>query len=553
MVANDGISLALWGGEIHTLLGENGAGKSTLLNILSGMLQPDEGQIWVRGREVKLTSPQAALKQGIGTVYQHFTLVPTLSVLENIILGAESGWLLDLGRAEQRLQTWLGDFGLPVAPGVEVRHLSLGQQQRVEIIKVLYRGSQVLLLDEPTSVLTPPEVQELFAMLRRLTARGVAVVFISHKLDEALAISDRITVLRQGRQVGRLEPDELRRESRELITGRIVKLMFGDGSSQILGEGRNLGHVASDENPSPRRWRDTPKGERGAGESPLSPWDALRAGGGVRVRAIYEGESDRPESLSRQPEKTVPLCTLEHISVRSNRGALAVREVNLSLYAGEIFGLAGVDGNGQKELAEVMAGQRRAASGRVIVAGHDVTNRGVAAVEQAGLGYVTDERLAEGTVPALSLAENLVLKGFRQPPFSRWTVLKRKVMAAHAERLVQQFKIKAAHVWVQVGTLSGGNVQKLLLARELAAAPRVLVCSQPTQGLDVMTTQFVLQTLRAQADQGAAILLISSELEELLALSDRLGVMYNGRLQEVALPDRANREKIGRLMLGVAG
>lgn len=266
---------------------------------------------------------------------------------------------------------------------------------------------------------------------------------------------------------------------------------------------------------------------------------------------IYEEERDRLENLPRQPEKAVPLCTLEHVSARSDRGALAVQEINLTLHAGEIFGLAGVDSNGQKELAEVMAGQRQVSHGRVIVAGVDVTNRGVAAVEEAGLGYVTDERLAEGTVPALSVAENLVLKGFRRPPFSRWTLLNRTAIAAHAERLIQQFKIKAAHVWVRTGTLSGGNVQKLLLARELAAVPKVLVCSQPTQGLDAVTTQFVLQTLRAQADQGAAILLISSELEEILALSDRLGVMYNGRLREVP-PDRADREKIGRLMLGAA-
>lgn len=245
VLANDHISLTLSGGEIHTLLGENGAGKSTLLNILSGMLQPDKGQILVRGREVKLASPHEALRQGIGTVYQHFTLVPTLSVLENIILGAETGFRLDLRRAEQRLQALLGDFGLPVSPGVAVQHLSLGQQQRVEIIKALYRGSQILLLDEPTSVLTPPEVRDLFALLRSLKVKGVAVVFITHKLDEALTISDRITVLRQGRQVGHLGPDELHRENQAVITGRIVRLMFGEGQPPIFA---GLEHARSDEN-----------------------------------------------------------------------------------------------------------------------------------------------------------------------------------------------------------------------------------------------------------------------------------------------------------------
>jgi simple sugar transport system ATP-binding protein len=554
VLANDRLSLTLSGGEIHTLLGENGAGKSTLLNILSGMLQPDKGQIMVRGREVKLTSPHEALRQGIGTVYQHFTLVPTLSVLENIVLGAATGFRLDLRWAEQRLQALLGDFGLPVSPGVEVQHLSLGQQQRVEIIKALYRGSQVLLLDEPTSVLTPPEVQDLFALLHSLKAKGVAIVFISHKLDEALAISDRITVLRQGRQVGHLKPEDLRRDSRKISTGRIVKLMFGEESSQVLDSSfdPSLRNSVSQRNWVSKRSLDTSYENRveALAETPSQ----RSAEASTPTTSIYEGELDRLSSLPQHAkrEKAVPLCTLEHVSARSDRGTLAVQEVNLTLHAGEIFGLAGVDGNGQKELAEVMAGQRRAAGGQIMVAGVDVTNRGVAAVEQAGLGYVTDERLTEGTVPVLSVAENLVLKGFRRPPFSWGIVLNRTAIAANAEHLMAQFKIKAANLGVRTGTLSGGNVQKLLLARELAAAPKVLVCSQPTQGLDAVTTQFVLQTLRAQAEQGAAILVISSELEELLALSDRLGVMYNGRLREVSPSERANREKIGRLMLGAA-
>jgi simple sugar transport system ATP-binding protein len=501
VIANDRISLTLRGGEIHTLLGENGAGKSTLMNILSGMLPPDAGKILVQGQPVQLTSPQQALKHGIGTVYQHFTLVSNLSVLENIILGADSGFILDLGRAEQRLHQLWQEFGLSVSPQVEVQHLSLGQQQRIEIMKALYRGSQVLLLDEPTSVLTPPEVLELFGMLRRLRANGVAVVFITHKLDEALALSDRITILRQGRWVGELGPDELGGANRAALTQRIVALLFGS-------------HTAPAPTPAP--------------------------------------DLDKTPLHSQERPRPNPIFSLDQVTVLNDQGTVAVRQLSLNLWAGQIFGLAGVDGNGQKELAEAIAGQRWLASGQIRLNGTDMTNKGVNVAQQAGIGYVTDERLAEGSVAALSVAENLVLKEFRRPPFARWALLNRPAIAVHAQQLVQQFKIKTAGIQARVATLSGGNVQKLLLARELAAAPKVLVCSQPTQGLDALTTQFVLQSLRAQADQGAAILLISAELEELLAWSDRLGVMYNGRLVELLPQDQANRDKIGRLMLGVS-
>lgn len=501
VVANDHISLTIRGGEIQTILGENGAGKSTLINILSGMLQPDEGQIFLHGQAVKLTSPHEALRLGIGTVYQHFTLASNLSVIENVILGADSGFILNLHQAEQHLQEMLGDFGLAVSPRLEIQHLSLGQQQRVEIIKALFRGSQVLLLDEPTSVLTPREVSELFEMLRRLRAKGLAVVFITHKLDEALAISDRITVLRQGQRIGQFGAEELRQQDRATIIERIVEMMFG-------------------------RSTPFPTSSNELGVTPLAD----------RVSPLRSNE---------------PICVLDHVTALGDRGSVAVRDVTLHLQAGEIFGIAGVDGNGQKELAEVIAGQRPVIQGQVRLGGIDVTNRGTSAVERRGIGYVTDDRLGEGCVTDLSVAENLALKVINQSPFSRWMVLNHPAIDRYARNLIRRFGLKTPGPWAKVGTLSGGNIQKLLLARELALAPKVLVCNQPTQGLDLLTAQFVLRTLRDQADQGTAVLLISSELDEIMVLSDRIGVMYNGQLLEASPQDRADRETIGRLMLGL--
>ncbi len=493
MVANDDLWLTICGGEIHTILGENGAGKSTLMNILAGMLRPDGGRLCINGQEVTLESPQAALRHGIGTVYQHFTLVPSLSVIENVILGLDLGFVLDLDRAEQQLKSLLGDFGLAVAPRTEVRYLSLGQQQRVEIIKTLFRGSQLLLLDEPTSVLTPPEVRELFAILSQLKNRGIGIVFITHKLDEALEISDRITILREGKKVGAFGPSDLAQGEPGALAGQIVAAMFGGPTpTHLTGAGRS--------------------------RQVLGP----------------------------------PLCTLSQITALDDRGVPAVQGVSLQLQAGEIFGIAGVDGNGQKELGEVLAGQRLVSQGQVMLAGLDLTNRGVTAAAQAGIGYVTDDRLGEASVPKLSVAENAVLKVFNQRPFSRWTVLNRAAIADHTQRLIRDFKIKTPGPEVQLSTLSGGNIQKLLLARELARRPKLLVCNKPTQGLDVLTAESILQMLRTQADQGMTVLLISSDLDEILEVSNRVGVMVKGRLVGVFPRGEANGEKLGRLMLGLS-
>ncbi len=495
VVANEAVSLAIYPGEVQAVLGENGAGKSTLMNILAGMLQPDAGQILVDGRPVKLDSPRAALRQGIGTVYQHFTLVASLSLIENVTLGLDDGFVPDFNGVERRLGELMAAFGLAVSPRVEVRHLSRGQQQRVEIIKALLRGSRVLLLDEPTSVLAPAEVNELFQILRSLKTQGVAVVFITHKLDEALAISDRITVLHQGRRVAEWGPAELARSGRAGLTRQIIETMFGG----------------------------QPPAEREI--SPVSP--------------------PKGEPVAR--------CILSGVTALDDRGAVVVRQVSFQLRAGEIFGLAGVDGNGQKELVEVMAGQRPVLAGEIRVDEIPITNRGTAAARRAGIGYVTDDRLGEGSLPSLSIAENIILKVMSRPPFSRWALLNRPAIKTYAQELIRAYGIKTTGPGMRAGTLSGGNLQKLLLARELALKPRVLLCNKPTQGLDWMTTQFTLGTLRAEANRGMAILLVSSELDELVEFCDRIGVMAGGRLVDVLPRGRADRVTLGRLMLGSSG
>jgi simple sugar transport system ATP-binding protein len=489
VLANDRVSLDLWPGEIHAVLGENGAGKTTLMNILAGMYQPDSGTIRIAGEEVHVSSPVDAIQRGIGTVYQHFTLVPNLSILENVALGGDTGFVLNLGGIETRLSQMLAEFGLEVSPQTEIRYLGLGQRQRVEIIKALLRGSRVLLLDEPTSVLTPGEVDSLLELLRRLRGQGVAVVLITHKLGEALAVSDRVSVLRAGRNVGELGPDALRGASVENVRRRIVEQMFG-GSE-----------------PAPSR-----NGDRAAAG------DVLYA--------------------------------LRDVSTVREHGAAALKNVSLELRSGEVFGIAGVDGNGQKELGEVIAGQRRVAYGKASYLGHDFTNRGVAASTKAGIGYVTDDRLHEGSVAASSVAENVALKAIARKPFSNGFWLNRRAMDERARQLIADFSVKTPGPTTPIGMLSGGNIQKLLLGRELSLNPRLLVVNKPTNGLDLRTTAFIWLQLRSQADAGNAVVLISSEIEELLEISDRIGVMYNGELLAVLPRAQATPEVLGELMLG---
>ncbi|MGI9255188.1 MAG: ABC transporter ATP-binding protein, partial [Thermomicrobiales bacterium] len=383
VVANDDVNLTLREGEVHALLGENGAGKTTLMSILSGMYQPDGGEILLDGQPLRIGSPAEALEKGIGAVYQHFTLVPNMSVIENVALGAGTNVVLDMNAAEHDLQAQLGEFGLNVSPRSKVSDLSIGQRQRVEIVKVLSRGTRVLLLDEPTSVLTPAEVQGLLELILQLKKRGVAVVIITHKLDEALAVSDRVTVLRGGRKVAELGPDQIAAGTRSDAKRRVVEAMFGGGA--------------------------------GAGEATV-PVGGAASGGSV-------------------------LLLLRDVRADGNQGAEAVRGITLELRAGEIFGIAGVDGNGQKELGEVIAGQRQVRSGTVTLDGRDITNDGVAKASALGIGYVTDERLHEGCVQSATVADNSVLKAIRRKPFSNGFWLDRKAIDAHARALIQEFDV----------------------------------------------------------------------------------------------------------------
>ncbi|MFN8593035.1 MAG: ABC transporter ATP-binding protein [Thermomicrobiales bacterium] len=488
VLANDRISLDLWPGEIHAVLGENGAGKTTLMNILAGMYQPDSGSIEIGGEPVHIDSPADGLRRGIGTVYQHFTLVPNLSILENVVLGADSGLILQFGDTEAKVASMLRDFGLDVSPRTEVRNLALGQRQRVEIIKVLLRGSRVLLLDEPTSVLTPGEIASLLDLLRRLRDQDVAVVLITHKLGEALAVSDRVTILRAGRKVGEFGPDVMAGQSKESVRQRIVEMMFGGAQpGATSGERRVTSEV---------------------------------------------------------------LLTLRNVATLPERGAPALHDLSLALVRGEVFGIAGVDGNGQRELGEVIAGQRHVSSGHVLLGNRDITNIGVNAATRLGIGYVTDDRLHEGSVASATIAENVALKAVGRRPFSNGFWLDRAAMAAEARQMIADYSVKAPGPDAAIGTLSGGNIQKLLLARELALDPELLVCNKPTTGLDLKTTRFVLNALRQQASAGKVVVLISSELDELLDVSDRIGVMYNGQLVAVMPRAEADQEILGNLMLG---
>jgi ABC-type uncharacterized transport system ATPase subunit len=521
VIANDRISLALWPGEIHAVLGENGAGKTTLMNVLAGMYQPDSGSIRIAGQEVQIASPADALHRGIGTVYQHFTLVPNLSILENVVLGEEGGVLVDLPAAEGRVTSLLADFGLDVSPHTEIRHLALGQRQRVEIIKVLFRGSRVLLLDEPTSVLTPGEVTSLLNLLRRLRDQGIAVVLITHKLGEALAVSDRVTILRGGRNAGDLGPDVLSIASRESVRQRIVEQMFGGSQSAET----RLSMASANNGVIPRNEESRLRGAPGRGET----------------RFFADAQNDTPSAA---------LLALRDISTLGDRGVPALHDLSLELHGGEVFGIAGVDGNGQKELGEVIAGQRPVTSGQVLFDGVDITNRGVGAATRLGIGYVTDDRLHEGSVAGSSITDNVALKSVGRKPFSNGFWLNRRAMAEHARRLIAEFDVKTPGPDTAIGMLSGGNIQKLLLARELALDPKLLVCNKPTTGLDLRTARFVLQSLRRQADAGKVVVLISSELDELMEISDRIGVMYNGQLVADMPRNEADPEALGDLMLG---
>jgi simple sugar transport system ATP-binding protein len=483
--ANDGVTLRVRRGSVHAVLGENGAGKSTLMNILYGLYQPDEGRIQVGGREVQIDSPRTALRLGIGMVHQHFMLVGPLTVVENAVLGTGGRRLrLDLEAAARRLRQLARSFGFEIEPHAAVWQLPIGMQQRVEILKLLYHEADILILDEPTSVLTPNETGPFFDVLRRLRAAGKTILFITHKLDEVMAVADRVTVMRHGRVSAEVE-------AAETDPRALARLMVG---------------------------RDV-------------VFDVAR-------------EAGTPGRV---------MLAVEDARARSDRGTVALDGISLTVRAGEILGVAGVDGNGQTELAEVIAGLRPLTSGRVRLADRDVSGASVAERKHRfRLGYVPEDRQRTGLVLGRSAGLNLILRNYRQRAFARLGFLDLGAVRAHGARLVRQYDIRLRDLDQPVRYLSGGNQQKLILAREIEDRPDVLVVSQPTKGLDVGAIEFVQRTLLEERRRGAAILYISTELEHLMAVSDRIGVLFGGRLTGLLDIAEVTPERLGLLMAGVA-
>jgi ABC-type uncharacterized transport system ATPase subunit len=482
VVANDRVDFDLRRGEVHALLGENGAGKSTLVNVLYGLYHPDEGEILLEGRPLRIDSPHAAIEAGIGMVHQHFTLIPVMTVAENIVLGMEprTGPFIDRGEAEKRVQRISSSLGFRIDPHDRVESISVGQQQRVEILKALYRNARILILDEPTAVLTPQEANELFGIIRTLTREGQSVIFISHKLHEVLAIADRITVLRQGKKIDTVAREGATEEVlARLMVGRDVVLRVDKGAS-------------------------------------------------------HPGE---------------PLLEAEDLVVLDERELEAVRGVSLQVRAGEIVGVAGVDGNGQSELIEAITGLRRPASGRIRVRGRDIVGEDVRTILDEGIGHIPEDRQRRGLVLDFSLAENLALEDYKRQPNARFGWLYPREIVKRAARLLKEFDVRGGGPATLAASLSGGNQQKVVIAREVSRDPAVLIAAQPTRGLDVGAIEFVHRRLLQERDEGRAILVISFELDEILALSDRILVMFEGRIVG-EFPSSVPEEELGIAMTG---
>ena len=484
VVANEGIDLTVAPGEIHALLGENGAGKSTLMNVLYGLYRQDEGKVLIDGTPVHFSGPGDAIAAGIGMVHQHFMLIPVFTVTENIMLGVEStsGPLLalDRGAARKRILELSAQHGLRVDPDAVIEDLPVGVRQRVEILKTLYRHSNLLVLDEPSAVLTPQEIDDLFDVMRSLAQGGTSIIFITHKLNEVMQIADRITVLRRGHVVGTTTPDATdEAQLARMMVGRPVQLEVTKG--------------------------------------PSKPGEEI-----LRIRGL---------------------------TVRDDRHQVAVSSLDLTVHAGEIVAVAGVQGNGQTELVEAITGLRRVESGEIQIAGA-AARSDPRHVFAAGVGHVPEDRLEEGLVVGFTVAENMILNSYYQAPFSSGLGLHRDAMLATANQLASEFDVRTPSVLNDVGTLSGGNQQKVIVAREFSRPLKLLVGAQPTRGLDVGSIEYIHKRIVAKRDEGTAVLIVSTELEEVLSLGDRIAVMFQGRIVDILDPSEATPERLGLLMGG---
>ena len=484
VLANDQIDLKLRKGSVLGLLGENGAGKSTLMNMIYGLYEPDEGEILVNGKPVTIRDPNDAIRLGIGMVHQHFQLVPVLSVTENIMLGDEATWgpFLNRRKARNRILEISQQYGLGVNPDALVQDLPVGVQQRVEIIKALYRKADILILDEPTAVLTPQEAEGLFSIMHTLLERGVSIIFISHKLKEVLEICVEVAVLRGGRVVGHADPGRTTEEQlAEMMVGRQV---------------------------------------------------------------LLEVEKDKAKPAD-------PVLVINNLFVNDDRGLQAVKGISLEVRAGEIVGIAGVQGNGQTELIEAITGLRPPEGGHIVINGKDVTHASPRHITEAGVAHVPEDRQKNGMVSAFPVKDNLALQTYYVEPYSAGIVANEREIEANAEMLVKQYDIRTPNIFVPIGKLSGGNQQKVIIAREFSRNHRLLIAAQPTRGLDVGSIEYIHKQIVRQRDEGAAVLLVSAELDEILSLSDRVVVMFAGSIMDDMPIESATRNACGLLMAGV--
>ena len=484
VLANDHIDIALKDGDILALLGENGAGKTTLMNILYGLYDPDEGKIMVRGQEVSIHGPSDAIARGIGMVHQHFMLIPVMTVTENVMLGVEPTryGLLDRKKVAQRVRDISEQYGLGVDPDAYIKDLPVGIQQRVEIIKVLYRAADILILDEPTAVLTPQEVEGLFKILQTLIEKGKSIIFITHKLKEVMAVADQITVLRGGRVVGSVSPKEVNPE-------KLASMMVGRDVNLVVQK------------------------------KPAAPKEAA-----LDVKDLF---------------------------VRDERGNMTVQGMSFDVRKGEVLGIAGVQGNGQTELVYALTGLLPPVSGEMRIMGKPVKHSSPRNILERGVAHVPEDRQKHGLILSFPIHDNMMLCTYYKPPFARGIALQEKNIFQNAETLVSQFDVRTPSIYIPVSSLSGGNQQKVIVAREFSRPIELLIASQPTRGLDVGSIEYIHNRIIEKRDEGTAVLLVSSELDEILALSDRVAVMYHGQIMDIVPIQKATKEYLGLLMAGI--